>query len=124
LKGSIILPPFCDAHIHSLRYGFSLQRVDCETPTRAECLQRIARRVQETKPGQWVLGHGWNHNVWPEGAGNRQMLDEISPNNPIYLTHKSLHSAWANSLALQLAGITDTSPIRKAANLSAIRTVI
>ncbi len=109
LRGSVVMPAFCDAHIHLLEYGFSLQRVDCETATRAECLQRVAQRAQQTQPGKWLLGHGWNHNVWPEGIGSTRMLDEVSPNNPVYLTHKSLHSAWANSAALKLAGITGES---------------
>ncbi len=109
MRGAMIMPPFCDSHIHLLEYGYSLQRVDCETPSRAECLQRVAARVAQTKPGAWVLGHGWNHNVWPEGSGDKHMLDEISPENPVYLTHKSLHSAWANSAALKIAGITEVS---------------
>lgn len=110
LEGKTVLPAFCDAHIHLLEYGFSLLRVDCETATRAECLQRLRHQLTRTAPGAWVLGHGWNHNIWPEGIGSRQLLDEICPNNPVYLTHKSLHSAWANSAALKAAGIFEDSP--------------
>jgi len=109
LHGYAVLPPFCDAHIHLLEYGFSLLHVDTETPTRAKCLQRVAGRARQSQPGDWVLGHGWNHNIWPEGIGTRQMLDEISPANPVYLTHKSLHRPCPNSAALQLAGITSAS---------------
>ena len=97
------MPGFTDAHIHLLEFGLSLQRVDCETKTRAECLERVRQRVASTNPGEWVLGHGWNHNIWPEEIGNKGMLDDFSSNNPIYLTHKSLHSGWANSAALKAA---------------------
>ncbi len=109
MRGAFIQPPFCDSHIHLLEYGYSLQRVNCETPTRAECLQRISARAAQAAPGAWVLGHGWNHNVWPEGIGDKEMLDAICSNTPVYLTHKSLHSAWANSAALKLAGISEAS---------------
>ncbi|MDK2981264.1 MAG: hypothetical protein PWQ55_1611 [Chloroflexota bacterium] len=110
LGGRMLLPALTDAHIHLLEYGFSLQRINCETGTRAECLARVRERVEQTPTGQWVLGHGWNHNVWPEGIGDKAMLDAFSPENPIYLTHKSLHSGWANSAALRLAGIREDSP--------------
>jgi len=107
LQGQIVLPGLCDAHIHLLEYGFSLQRVNCETATRAECIQRIQQRIQGIPEGKWVLGHGWNHNIWPEGSGTKEQLDAISAGHPVYLTHKSLHSAWANSKALEIAGIDE-----------------
>ncbi len=105
LGGAFVLPGFTDAHIHLLEYGLSLQRVDCETQTRAECVERVRQRVESANHGDWVLGHGWNHNIWLEGLGDKRILDEFSPDNPIYLTHKSLHSGWANSAALKAAGI-------------------
>ena len=105
LEGAFVLPGFTDAHIHLLEYGLSLQRVDCETGTRAECVDRVRQRVERTKPNEWVLGHGWNHNIWREGKGDKTQLDNFSPDNPIYLTHKSLHSGWANSAALKAADI-------------------
>jgi len=105
LKGAFVLPGFTDSHIHLLEYGLSLQRVNSETATRQECVQVVKERVEHTAPGDWVLGHGWNHNIWPEGKGTKELLDIFSPQNPIYLTHKSLHSGWANSAALKAAGI-------------------
>jgi predicted amidohydrolase YtcJ len=110
LGGRTVLPAFTDAHIHLLEYGFSLQRVDCETKTRAECLERVAQRAGQTAAGEWILGHGWNHNIWEEGMGNKGMLDPISLGHPVYLTHKSLHCGWANSTALERAGIREDSP--------------
>jgi predicted amidohydrolase YtcJ len=101
----IIIPGLTDSHIHLEDYALSLQKVDCETPTQQECLKRVAQRTSATPPDQWVLGHGWNHNSWPEGYGSALQLDEIAPQNPVYLTHKSLHCSWANQAALHLAGI-------------------
>ncbi len=106
MDGLVILPGLTDAHIHLEYYGRGLQKVDCETPTKAECLRRVTDRLRSTPPGKWVLGHGWNQNVWEGGAFPCAAdLDAISRTHPILLTAKSLHAAWANSLALQMAGI-------------------
>ncbi len=108
--GRTVVPGITDAHIHLEEYAFSLLKVDCEVPTLEECLKRIAQRVITTPPGEWILGHGWNQNNWDEGYGTASRLDEIAPDNPVYLTHKSLHSAWANTAALHLAGIRSETP--------------
>jgi predicted amidohydrolase YtcJ len=105
INGSLLLPSFTDAHIHLLAYGQSLQRVNAEANTKHECLHRMTDQVQSTPPGKWIVGHGWDHNVWAEGYGSKKDLDALSDHHPIYLTHKSLHSGWVNSLALERAGI-------------------
>jgi predicted amidohydrolase YtcJ len=108
--GRTIIPGLTDSHIHLEDYAFNLQKIDCETATRNECLKRVAARALNTPPGAWILGHGWNQNNWDESYGSAALLDEISTQNPIYLTHKSLHCGWANSAALRLAGITRNTP--------------
>lgn len=110
LRGQTVLPSFTDAHIHLLAYGSSLDRVNCETDSRAICLEQVINSVQASEPGKWILGHGWNHNVWADGMGSCADLDPFSADNPVYLTHKSLHSAWVNSAALRAAGIKDDTP--------------
>lgn len=106
MAGCTIWPGLTDSHIHLQHYAFFLRMIDCETPTREECLQRVAEAAQKAHPGAWIRGHGWNQNTWPEGFGNADLLDQIAPHNPVYLTAKSLHAAWANTAALQAAGIT------------------
>lgn len=110
LGGATVLPGFSDAHIHLLEYGLSLQRADCETATRAECLARVRAQAGKMNQGEWVLGHGWNHNVWPEGLGHKSDLDAAAGAQPVYLTHKSLHCGWANSAALDIAKINQHTP--------------
>jgi hypothetical protein len=130
MGGRVILPGPTDAHLHLKNYALSLQKVDCETDSKEECLRRVAERVKKSKPGEWVLGHGWNQNVWahsplPAGEGVRRTgdgeslasawphaseLDAIAPNNPVYLTAKSLHAAWANTKAMQMSNITAQTP--------------
>jgi len=126
MGGQIILPGLTDAHLHLQQYALSLQKIDCETDTLDECLQHVQERVRSAQPGEWVLGHGWNQNNWfpsPAGRGvggspqnggdgwpSAADLDKIAPNNPVYLTAKSLHAGWANSAALKQAGITANTP--------------
>lgn len=127
MKGKTILPGLTDAHIHIQYYALSLGKIDCETKTKEECLSRVVERVKKAKPGEWILGHGWNQNEWfsspsgassPKGGGQGEgndwpsasELDLISPNNPVYLTAKSLHAAWANTSALNLAHVTMDTP--------------
>jgi len=112
MQGKTILPGLTDAHLHIQNYALSLAKIDCETKTKDECLRRVAERAKKARPGEWILGHGWNHNEWstdgelPTAAD----LDALVPNNPIYLTAKSLHAAWANTSAMNLAGITESTP--------------
>ena len=87
----------------------ALEKIDCETNTLEECLRRVAERVHKAKPGEWILGHGWNQNVWGDWPSASE-LDQIAPNHPVYLTAKSLHAAWANSAGMQLANITASTP--------------
>lgn len=110
LEGRTIIPGLTDAHLHLEYYAQGLQKVDCETPTRQECLERVAEHARNTPPGAWILGHGWNQNNWSESFGAAADLDTVAPQHPVYLTAKSLHAGWANSLALRLAGITENTP--------------
>ena len=114
MQGHTIWPGLTDAHIHLQHYAYALDMVNCETDTRAECLRRVAERVQQNQQDHlataWVRGHGWNQNNWPEGFGTTQELDPVAPLVPIYLTAKSLHAGWANSAALRAAGITRNTP--------------
>ncbi len=109
LQQKTILPGLTDAHVHLMQLALSYEKVNCETATLQACLEAIAARAASTPAGQWVLGHGWNHNRWHEGYGSAAQLDAISTQHPIYLTAKSLHAAWANSAALHLAGIDEST---------------
>lgn len=110
MHGRVILPGLTDAHIHLQEYALSLQVLDCEVESRQEILQRVIQRARETPQGEWVRGHGWNQNTWGGEWPTAAELDAVTPQNPVYLTAKSLHVAWANSAALKLAGISASTP--------------
>jgi predicted amidohydrolase YtcJ len=112
MQGKTILPGLTDAHLHLQYFSLGLAKIDCETKTKEECLRRVDERVKKAKPGEWILGHGWNHNEWAMGGElpAAEELDALAPNNPVYLTAKSLHAAWANTFAMTLAKITSDMP--------------
>ena len=111
LEKHFVMPGFNDAHVHLGGAGEDWLAVRLFGATNIRELQkRVAAAVSEHKEGEWITGSGWDHTLWPEKRfPNRQQLDEVSPNNPVLLTHVSGHVAVANSLALHLAGITRDS---------------
>ena len=108
LEQHFVMPGFNDAHVHLGGAGEDWLAVRLfGAGTAAELQKRLAAAVAEHKEGEWINGSGWDHTLWPEKTfPNRQQLDEVSPKNPVLLTHVSGHVAVANSLALKLAGIS------------------
>ncbi len=111
LNGKLVTPGFNDAHIHFAGGGLSLLRVVLNgSRTLEEALQRIAAKVKELPAGSWILGRGWDHTLWGGEWPTRADLDKVAPNNPVFVQRVDGHVSWANSLALQKAGITRATP--------------
>lgn len=111
LHGYTVIPGLIDAHMHFEWYALGLQNIDVDTPTLEQALERVAERAQVMPKGSWLLGRGWNQNAWPGGAfPTAADLDRIAPEHPVFLTAKSGHAAWVNSLALRLAGVSASTP--------------
>lgn len=106
MHGKTILPGLTDSHIHLQHLGRSLSMVNCETDQIQDCYDRLRERANSTAPGDWILGHGWNQNQWAGGFNDIELLHQVSEEHPIYITAKSLHAAWANKSALEIAGVT------------------
>lgn len=107
LKGKLATPGFNDAHIHFEGGGMSLLRVVLNgAATLEEAKQRIAAKIKELPTGSWVLGRGWDNTLWGGQWPTRADLDQVSPNNPVFVQRVDGHTSWANSLALKEAGIT------------------
>ena len=108
LHGAFAMPGFNDAHIHLASGGQAKLGVDFEgAKSLAEFQQRLRARLAEHKPGEWITGRGWDHTLWPEQRfPTRQDLDAVSKDHPMIFGRVDGHVAVANSLALQLAGIT------------------
>ncbi len=107
LGGKLVTPGFNDAHIHFLGVGMSLLQVDLNgSNTLEEARRRIALKVKETPKGEWILGRGWDHTLWNNKLPTKQDLDDIAPDNPVFLQRVDGHIAWANSKAFELAKLT------------------
>jgi predicted amidohydrolase YtcJ len=107
LHGQLVTPGFNDAHLHFLNGGLSLARVNfAGAKTLEETKRRIGARARELPAGAWVLGRGWDHTLWGGEWPTRKDLDEVAPNNPVFVQRVDGHVSWANSLALEKAGVT------------------
>lgn len=108
LQGYTMIPGFVDSHMHLVGYGESLFRLDLSSmKSKGEILNALKERVENLQEGEWLIGEGWNENLWtPPSSITRGDLDVISPIHPIVLKRVCRHMSVANSKALQIAGIT------------------
>ena len=108
LAGKAVLPGLIDSHVNLVNYSGSLDSLDLVETTSAEEIAAMVRaKAEEIVPGEWILGYGWDHNVWPgRQFPTFEILDEAAPDNPVLLTRKDGHAGWVNSSAMKLAGIT------------------
>jgi predicted amidohydrolase YtcJ len=106
-QGRLVLPSFTDCHIHFLDGSLSLLQVNLDEARTVGEIQRKVKQYADAHPDlAWILGRGWNYTVFnPSGLPDKRYLDEIVPGRPVYLESFDGHSWWANSKALQLAGI-------------------
>jgi predicted amidohydrolase YtcJ len=111
LDGRLLLPGLCDAHIHFYDWSLSRRLVDLTgCADKAEMVQRIADRAGQTPAGQWIVGRSWNEVGWRERRlPTRHDLDPVTGDRPAIFWRSDMHSAVANSAALQLAGLADDS---------------
>ncbi|HLT21486.1 MAG TPA: amidohydrolase [Thermomicrobiales bacterium] len=108
LDGATVMPGFIDAHTHFVSGGMTLGRVRLSgLYTMREWQQAVAEKVRAAKPGEWVVGRGWDETKRTDVVAppTKEDLDEVSPENPVYLGRADGHVGWANSLALKAAGI-------------------
>ena len=113
LQGRMLLPAFHDAHAHPIWSGidqlkcpvFGLPSIEAIQNEVARCLNSTT-----TQSTGWVAGAGYNLALFPAGNANKSLLDAVSQEIPIYLDGEDGHSGWANSKALELAGITADTP--------------
>ena len=107
LAGRLVTPGFNDAHIHFLNGGLAMMRVDFGgARTLAETKRRISEKARTLPEGSWILGRGWDHTLWGGQWPTRRDLDEAAPRHPVFVTRVDGHVSWANSLALERAGVT------------------
>jgi predicted amidohydrolase YtcJ len=110
LAGAVAVPGLQDAHGHVVSYGNSLVELDLrECKSFDELVGRVAERASQAKEGAWILGRGWDQNLWPvKDFPLHGKLSERTPKNPVFLTRVDGHAALANQAALSAAKIDVT----------------
>ena len=118
LKGALAVPGLIDAHVHFTGVGQAARNLKL-APARNwdEIVRMVGEAAKKAKPGEWILGRGWHQEKWTpapspniEGFPLHDALSQVSPNNPVWLTHASGHAGFANAKAMEVAGVTRTTP--------------
>jgi predicted amidohydrolase YtcJ len=112
IGGRTVLPGFIDSHIHLVHYAQSRLDIDLRGATSMEAAVELVRQRAELIPmGHWILGQGWDKNVWPgQQFPTRASLDSVTPEHPAALWDHAHHAMWVNTEALRRAGIDAQTP--------------
>jgi len=110
VEGKLVIPGFIDAHCHFSSGGHSLTELDLRDARTIEHIQeKITERIKELPEGDLVVAYASFPNPslfkglgWP----TKEILDKVSPNNPVIIQRRGGHAVWVNSVALELSGIT------------------
>jgi predicted amidohydrolase YtcJ len=106
LDGGTLLPGFIDSHAHPVFGGMQLLGCDLSAAGDATGYLEIIDRYARANPHhEWITGGGWSMPAFPGGIPTRQALDGVVADRPVFLQNRDGHGAWANSKALELAGI-------------------
>ncbi len=111
MKGRVLIPGFVDAHGHVLELGFRQVELDLSgTKTLDEAKARIAAYAAANPDRKWILGGGWNQEIWGLGRfPTAADLDAVVADRPVFLARVDGHAGWANSAAIKAAGVTAKS---------------
>ena len=110
LAGGLVSPGFTDAHCHPIQGG--LERMQCDLTdgsTREEYVAMVGKYAAGYD-GPWITGGGWAMAAFPHGTPSAADLDAVVADRPVLLHNRDHHGAWANSRALELAGIGAGTP--------------
>ena len=110
--GATVIPGMVDAHAHLVGLGTSLANVNLAgSRTYDEVIARVIAHARDAKPGEWILGRGWDQNLWPDKQfPTHEALTTAFPNNPVVLTRIDGHAVLANAMAMRAAKITAATP--------------
>ena len=111
LAGRLLVPGFQDAHAHPLTGGANLLGCDLSGVTTVDgMLERVATYAATLPPDAWVMGGGWDREVFPRSGPTREPLDQVTAGRPSLLRSYDCHGAWVNSEALRIAGVVRDTP--------------
>lgn len=107
-KGAWLIPGLIDAHVHVMGIGFGELTLDLsDARSLEEAQQRIAAYAAANPGRKWILGRGWNQETWGLGRfPTAAELDAAVADRPVWLERVDGHAGWANTRAIELAGVT------------------
>jgi hypothetical protein len=106
LQGKRLLPGFTDNHTHFLSAGYGLASVQLkDAMTRQEFINRIKAFCTAHPDTTWVMEGNWDHENWGGELPSKEWIDSITGNHPLFISRYDSHMAFANSKAMELAGI-------------------
>ena len=109
--GGAVIPGFNDSHAHFALGSLALSEINLlDANTTEQVSAKIRAYAEANADRPWITGRGWYYTAFAGGLPTRQLLDQLVPNRPAYLTAYDGHSGWANTAALKLAGITRSTP--------------
>ena len=110
-RGATLLPGLIDAHGHVMGLGFQLLTLDLSgTNSLAEAQAAIKAYAAKYPERRWIIGRGWNQEKWGLGRfPTAQDLDAAVGDRPVWLERVDGHAGWANSKAMEIAGVTAAS---------------
>ena len=107
LQGKLLLPGFVESHIHVLMGAATTSGVSLTMTDNLADIQRKLKAYAEANPGKpAIFGSAYNGLLFGEQGPKREWLDAVVPDRPVMLADHTLHTMWANSKALEIAGIT------------------
>jgi predicted amidohydrolase YtcJ len=109
LRGRMLMPGFVEGHIHPFMGSFMTSGVDLQLPTAQAALAAI-ELYAKAHPSGPIRGFGWRIDMFPQEGPTREMLDAVLPNRPAFFFSIDGHSLWANSKALEIAGVSADTP--------------
>ncbi|XP_031475342.1 protein LONG AFTER FAR-RED 3 isoform X2 [Nymphaea colorata] len=111
LKGKVVLPGFIESHVHLISGGLQMVQVELNgVKDKHEFVQKVMKAARGIEKGSWILGGGWNNDLWGGDMPVASWIDDITPDNPVWLSRVDGHMGLANSFALREAGITKSTP--------------
>jgi len=110
--GGLVVPGFADGHTHFIDGGFQLASVDLrDASTPQEFIRRLKEYAATLQAGEWITGGDWDHELWRgTPLPQRDWIDAVTPNNPVFVNRLDGHMALANSAALKAAAVTRATP--------------
>ncbi len=110
LRGRRVVPGFIDNHTHFVDGGFELASVQLRDAATPEEFARRIGEIARARPGEWITGGTWDHELWGGELPTRDWIDSLTPDTPVLVTRLDGHMSLANSRALELAGIGPDTP--------------